>query len=205
MNTAQTPIPGRARRRRPDWRRIAGTFAIVLGFVYIADAFAIHTKAWLAQTLIEHAWSRNLETGRAAARPWRWADTTPVARLHFVRQDRDQVVLAGDSGRVLAFGPGHRDGTPLPGEAGNSVVSGHRDTHFSVLRELTAGDPIEVQNMRGERVRYEVDGARVVDHRDLRVLADDGQDTLTLITCWPFDALRPGGPGRYVVTARRIG
>ena len=39
----------------------------------------------------------------------------------------------------MAFGPGHLSGTPLPGEAGNAVVSGHRDTHFAFLRGLREG------------------------------------------------------------------
>ena len=55
------------------------------------------------------------------------------------------MVLAGASGRTLAFGPGHVDGTPLPGEHGNAVVSGHRDTHFAFLRDLRCGDVLEVQ------------------------------------------------------------
>ncbi len=33
------------------------------------------------------------------------------------------------------------------------------------------------------------------------VLRDAGDTRLTLVTCYPFDALRPGGPLRYVVTA----
>lgn len=37
------------------------------------------------------------------------------------------------------------------------------------------------------------------------ILADFGDDRLTLITCFPFDAIQPGGPERYVVTAIRSG
>jgi sortase A len=49
-----------------------------------------------------------------------------------------------------------------------------------------------------------VTGARVVDRRDLSVTADGGDTRLTLVTCFPFDALRPGGPLRYVVEARSV-
>ena len=51
----------------------------------------------------------------------------PVGRLEFVRQRQSMIVLAGDTGRVLAFGPGHRPGSSLPGDSGNSVISAHRD------------------------------------------------------------------------------
>ena len=49
----------------------------------------------------------------------------------------------------MAFGPGHLDGTPRPGEPGNAVVSGHRDTHFAFLRRLREGDAILVERPDG--------------------------------------------------------
>ena len=79
------------------------------------EAAYIHAKAWLAQRLIASAWNRSLASG-AAAKPWPWADTYPVARLEAPRQKQSLMVLAGSSGRTLAFGPGHVEGTPLPGE-----------------------------------------------------------------------------------------
>jgi sortase A len=114
----------------------------------------------------------------------------------------DLFVLAGASGRTMAFGPGHVDGTPLPGEPGNSVVSGHRDTHFAFLRRLRAGDPIVVERRDGRRLQYTVSETLVVDRRDAWVTQEAGDTRLTLVTCYPFDAIRPGGPLRYVVTAR---
>ncbi|MCL4182519.1 MAG: class GN sortase [Burkholderiaceae bacterium] len=161
----------------------------------------LHLKAWLAQAMIEQAWQHNRADGRAAARPWAWADTTAVARITFVEQARSMVVLAGDAGRVLAFGPGHRTGTPLPGTAGNSMISGHRDTHFRILGQLADGQRIEVERLDGRRRTYRVVAARIVDRRNLGIAADRGADELTLVTCWPFDAVAPGGPLRYVVSA----
>jgi len=124
-----------------------------------------------------------------------------VARITFVEQARSLIVLDGDSGRVLAFGPGRRAGSPLPGSAGNSVVSGHRDTHFRILEQVAPGQHVEVERLDGRHRTYRVVATRVVDRRDLGVVADRGIDELTLVTCWPFDAIRPGGPLRYVVSA----
>ena len=31
-----------------------------------------------------------------------------------------------------------------------------------------------------------------------------GDDALILVTCWPLDALRPGGPERLVLVARPV-
>ena len=157
-------------------------------------------KARLAQHLVRDAWGKTL-AGGGHALPWPGAATYPVARLLVPGGGVDVIVLAGASGRPMAFGPGHLSGTPRPGEAGNSVVSGHRDTHFAFLRHLRAGDEIVVERRDGRHRRYVVEGSRIVDRRETGVLRDAVDTRLTLVTCYPFDALRPGGPLRYVVTA----
>jgi sortase A len=166
------------------------------------EAMVIRAKALLARRLIAWAWNRSLATG-AAVKPWPWADVFPVARLEAPRQGAALMVLAGTSGRTLAFGPGHVDGTPLPGDPGNAVVSGHRDTHFAFLRDLRSGDTLVVHSASGRVVRYVVSGIEVVRNKDVRVLLDTGDDRLTLVTCYPLDSVLPGGPLRYVVVATR--
>ena len=168
------------------------------------EAAYIYTKAWLAQKLIASAWDKSRTRG-IAMRPWPWADTYPVARIEVPRQGESLMVLSGASGRTLAFGPGHVEGTPLPGSPGNSVVSGHRDTHFAFLRQLRLDDLLLVQSGTGGVVRYRVAAREVVHRKDVRVLLDAGDDRLTLVTCFPFDAAIPGGPLRYVVVAIRDG
>jgi sortase A len=44
----------------------------------------------------------------------------------------------------------------------------------------------------------------VVDSRRSSLLLDTEQSVLSLVTCYPFDAPEPGGPMRYVVTARML-
>lgn len=165
----------------------------------IGDAIVIHGKAWMAQVLLDRAWSQTL-AGERNARPWPWADTRPVARLEVPRLGIDHIVLAGASGRVLAFGPGHMDGTASPGAPGNSVINGHRDTHFSFLDDLEAGDMVRVQTAASGMVDYQVTDVRVVDSRTAR-LAESADPMLTLVTCYPFGAVTTGGALRYSVTA----
>jgi len=181
----------------------ASAALMVAGAWQLGQAGWIEAKAWLAQWLIEDAWARAAQ-GEAHPRPWPWADTWPVARLDVPRLEVSRMVLSGASGRVMAFGPGHLDGTPLPGVSGNSVVSGHRDTHFRFLRDLRAGDRIEVTRPDGSRKEYRVTETRVVEQSETGLLRDTDEARLTLITCWPFDALRPGGPMRYVVRAGEV-
>ena len=157
----------------------------------------IHAKAQLAQYLLQRAWTRTLE-GERDARPWPWADTWPVARLRVPAHGVDLIVLDGVSGRTLAFAPGH--GGPLPGAAGTAVISGHRDTHFRFLAAVKTGEEIVVETPGRPAARFRVVETAVVDSRTAVLRAADGP-ALALLTCYPFDALRAGGPLRWVVTA----
>jgi len=197
-------VTGRVALVSAGWLRISGTGVLLAVVAWHAGRAAwIEAKAHLAQTLIRRAW-RQSSAGAGDVRPWPWADTQPVARLMVPRRGVDTFVLAGASGRTLAFGPGHLDGTPRPGARGNAVISGHRDTHFAFLRRLESGDLVVVENRDGRRRRFIVSSTRVVDRRDVGVVADVGDTRLTLVTCYPFEAIRPGGPLRYVVVARAV-
>jgi sortase A len=184
------------------FHRIHWLLAALAGFAlwHLGQAGWIHAKARLAQYLMQAAWERSLK-GEREPKPWPWADTWPVARLVAPRQGVEVFVLAGATGRTLAFGPGHLFGTAAPGAPGNSVISAHRDTHFAFLRHLAPGDELLVETADGLRRRYVVSDAEVVDRRDLRATAPEPTPRLTLITCWPFEAVSPRGPLRYVVRA----
>ena len=185
-------------------KRAVAAICIVLlagaGAASFGHGLYIHAKAQLAQVLLHAAWDRTRATG-IAAKPWPWADTHPVARLMAPGQDADVLVLAGASGRTLAFGPGHLDGSAQPGDPGNAVITAHRDTHFRFLKEAGPGDLIVVERADGATRRFRIRTSYVADARDLKLPRDTQVPTLTLVTCYPFDALNPGGPLRYVVVA----
>lgn len=172
----------------------------IAGAIQFGHGAYLFAKAQLAQVLIERAWQRAL-AGEPTPRPWPWADTWPVARLEAPAHGVSLFVLAGSSGRTLAFGPGHEQGTPLPGAPGNSVIGGHRDTHLGFLEKISVGDAIRVQRADGLHIHFRVTQLDVLDKRETWVTRNDGDLRLTLITCWPFDALRAGGDERYVVIA----
>jgi len=173
------------------------------GLWQLGEGAWIHAKAMLAQQLLQQAWE-HVEQGEVGAKPWPWADTTPLARLRVDRLGVDQIVLAGASGRTLAFGPGHVTGAALPGGEGNVVISGHRDTHFQFLRELKGGDQIELELPDGGVERYAVLHQAVYHQDDVWLMQDSLYQQLTLITCYPFDDPVPGGELRYVVEAEKM-
>jgi len=171
-----------------------------LGGASFGHGVYIYAKAQLAQALLHRAWDRQRATG-SAVKPWPWADTHPIARLIIPARAADILVLAGASGRTLAFGPGHLDGSAPPGDPGNAVITAHRDTHFRFLKDVASGDELLVERTDGGVRRFRIRASYVADYRELHLPRDTAVPTLTLVTCYPFDALNPGGPLRYVVVA----
>ena len=177
----------------------AGLLA-TLGLWQAGSGLYIHAKALLAQVLLQRAWERTM-AGEEQVRPWPWADTWPVARLEAPGHDADMIVLDGASGRTLAFGPGQSHGFAQIGAPGPALISAHRDTHFSFLRDIEAGDTLRLYTADGALHAYRVAGTEIVDHRDAAIPDDPFASTVTLVTCYPFDSLTAGGPLRFLVHA----
>jgi len=183
-------------------RIIAPVLLALTGLILFGQGAYIHAKARLAQLLLEQAFAETIATGHPV-KPWSWADTWPVARIEVTRLHASVIVLAGSSGQALAFGPGHVELTSDAGERGTVVYAAHRDTHFRFLRDVAAGDEIDVTRSDGKRFRYRADGSSVVrfDASGIDPLSDGYE--LVLSTCWPFDAVTPG-PERYLLHATMI-
>lgn len=183
----------RGRQRRP--LMAAALAAAVFSLYPFGSAAWIPAKAWLAQALIERSWRASAIAEPTP--PWPWADTRPVAVLEVPRLDRRLHVLAGASGRSLAFGPVLAEGY---GGGLDLLVSGHRDTHFRFLEELRDGDRL-LWSTHGEQRWFEVRQREVIDSRRAEPVLEPAISRLSLVTCYPFDSVVAGGPLRYVVTA----
>lgn len=183
--------------RARHWFHAAVPFtAAFFSLLLLLQALWIPAKAELAQWLIERSWQQAL-AGKEEQRPWPWADTLPVGVLSVPGLDIRQMILEGNSGRNLAFGPVLLDGS---GQGRDLVISGHRDTHFRFLRELQPGDRLGVQ-LRDSTRLFEVSQVDIVDSRNRELVIEPGTHRLSLVTCYPFDTPQAGGPLRYVVTA----
>ena len=183
--------------------RIEIVLALVLGGLALSQlggAAYIHTKALLAQHLLERAWIKT-ESIHSHVTPWPWADTWPVARLEFPRSQQSLMVLSDATGRSLAFGPGVLQQAALYQPGATPVISGHRDTHFAVLRDLQVGDALRLQLADRAVRHFRVIALRVIDTRKQELVIKPDAAELILTTCYPFDAINPGGPLRYIVIA----
>lgn len=187
-------------RRRFCW--LSAGMLLVLGGWLIGQGLWIHVKATAAQWLLQSAWDRTLKT-QHPAKPWPWADTWPVGRLLVPQHGIDQIILADASGRSLAFGPGQVTHEAFPDGTHALVLSGHRDTHFSFLQNVIQGETMTLQTIQGNWLGFKVEDTAVLDSRTDHLFNDQSDDSLVLITCYPFEAFLPGGPLRYVVKAGR--
>ena len=124
-----------------------------------------------------------------------------MARLRAPDSGVDLLVLAGDSGNALAFGPGLAWASTGPAGGGTAVIAGHRDTHFAFLAELQRGEELILVLGNGSALTYLVEHARIVNADEETISVAKGNESLLLVTCYPFNALRSGGPLRYTVQA----
>jgi len=170
------------------------------GVSYAGQGIYLTMKATLAQYLLHEAWVESKHKGQGVP-PWPWADTKPLARLDFIQQGQSYIVLEGTSGRSLAFAPGHLPGSALPGNQGHIIISAHRDTHFSTLQNFSKDTIFTLEDLKSKKYYYQVQEIRIVDTRVTPLILEPEKGLLTLLTCYPFDAINAGSPYRYRVDA----
>ena len=123
----------------------------------------------------------------------------PLALLKIPRLKLEVPVFAGTDRVTLNRGAGVVEGTALPMEPGNVVLSAHRDSYFRALKDIAVGDAIELQTLQGSRL-FEVAETFITDPLDVSVLDPAETPLLTLITCYPFYYVG-FAPDRYIVRA----
>jgi len=123
----------------------------------------------------------------------------PLAVLRIPKVHLEVPVLEGTDEFTLNRGVGRIAGTARPGQGGNIGIAGHRDGFFRPLKDISAGDSIELVTTSGTD-RYAVDRVRITSPADVSALRPRAEPSLTLVTCYPFYFVGPA-PKRYVVEA----
>lgn len=182
-------------------RKFFFTILLSLGLWHVSSSGYMLAKAELSQYLIQSAWQQTLKDGKHH-KPWSWADTYPILEMKIPRLNQSNYILAGSSGRNLAFSVTHMSQSGLLGENKTMVLSGHRDSHFSYLKNLKVGDKIIIKDTDNTMV-YTMTKARVIDStmHKINIL---NKNELLLTSCYPFDALSAGGNLKYVVYASPV-
>jgi sortase A len=130
------------------------------------------------------------------------ADSTAVGRLEIPRLGIAAIVKEGDDERTLRRAVGLVPGSPGPGQPGNMILAGHRDTFFWPLRKIKPADRIRLL-VPPHTYEYEVQSVRIVEPEETSVLESRGVEELTLVTCYPFRFVGPA-PQRFIVSAARV-
>ena len=169
--------------------------------------------AYLESRVFQARENRRLEEALAPAGPHSLPAPPPpvlsrktgslVGRLEIPRLKISTIVLEGSDNRTLQLGVGLVPESAGPGEAGNMVLGGHRDTFFRPLRRIRKGDRLMLVTPQG-RYRYEVQWISIVKPSDTDVLKPTRQPSLTLVTCYPFWYVG-AAPDRFIVRARLVG
>jgi sortase A len=134
----------------------------------------------------------------------------PIGRIEIPDIGVDFVYVQGVELKDLRDGPGHFPQTPMPGQAGNAALAGHRTTYaapFNRLDELGPGAEITIETLQGT-FTYRVDaqpapegeeprGWFTVSPSQVEILEQDGTNRLTLVACHP----KYSASQRIVVTA----
>ena len=161
-------------------------------------------KASRAQRLLRRAWAATQAEG-VPVKPWPWADTWPIARLSMpdrgIRPDRPRRRERALDGVRPGSGRGHRAARHL-GQHGPERAPRHPVPLPRGASPPATSFASRTRAARGTTTRSETRSSSA--REAVEILWDTDNSLLTLVTCYPFDALVPGSPLRYVVRAAAL-
>jgi len=194
------PIAKTPRKSRALLLRAAYYFLLASGAFGLGYAGYVIADAHIYQTIEE---SRFESVSPSEARHPVLLEGSAIGVMDVPRLGLKAIFVQGDSPRILRHAVGHISETALPGESGNVVLTAHRDSFFRPLRSIQPGDAITIKTLNGE-FEYQVESTEVVLPSDVQVLQPSSENTLTLVTCFPFYYVG-AAPKRFIVHARQIG
>lgn len=126
-----------------------------------------------------------------------------IGIISIPKLEKDLPIISGTEDEQLSRGVGHFAGTKFPGQDGQILLSGHRDTVFQGLGDLNHGDEIVIDVEYGT-FTYEIINTFIVDADDRTVIDFTiDEEILVLTTCYPFQFVG-NAPQRYIIEAKPI-
>jgi sortase A len=184
---------------------LAGIVIIGIGVWQLADTkFQSDTTLKEAKKIVAKAESNFEEEipkrNKKVETP-KFGDTIGLLTIPKIKSEL--AIVEGTDPNDLKKGVGHYKGSYFPGENGQIVLSGHRDTVFRRLGELEPGDVFEVENANG-KFKYELTNTKIVDAEDRSIITlQNSKEELIVITCYPFRFVG-NAPQRYIIYAKPI-
>jgi len=184
-----------------SWREAVSLVFLAVGLALIGYVASQYWGMYSGQRRLQAEWQKQMATAANPGLP-PLSEAEMLTRVSIPKIRLDAVVVEGATPKQLAIGPGHLTETAYPGETGNTVITGHRDTFFRHIYELEKGDAVFVHR-NGEVFKYEVTGKKIVKPEDVSVLRPTSDPQLTLITCYPTYYIGPA-PDRLVVFSKLV-
>lgn len=113
--------------------------------------------------------------------------------------DIEVTAYHGDSESEFRKGVGHYAGSFYPGQGGNILIAGHRNSFFRNFEYLEIGDRVIFETTYG-RFEYAITEFKIIKGTDNSIAKDTTKEQLTMYTCYPFTYIG-NAPERYVVIA----
>ena len=147
---------------------------IIAGILLLGYVGGEYWGMYRSQKNLEAAWQNQAATLNASSQTHQLniAPEQMLTRLVVTKIGIDAIVVEGASRKDLSEGPGHMKQTAEPGETGNAVVTGHRDTFFLPLRNIRREDVITMTTLLGE-YRYRVVSTKIVAPEDAKAFLTD--------------------------------
>jgi sortase A len=195
------------RRRRSYAMRAVQWLLLVIAVSCLGFYCYSYLERQVYQTYDAWTFDQTADVPPSTALPARAAKKTApafssIGRVSIPRLGLSAMVREGTDTQTLRVAVGHISSTPLPGESGNVALAGHRDTFFRELKNLDKNDTIDFSTHQGD-FKYRVDEIMVVSPENTGVLKASEGNTLTLVTCFPFQYIG-NAPKRFIVRARQI-
>ena len=183
-------------------RRFLGLLLCGAGAALLLAVGFDYARAAYARKHVAEVWKQESSGSLASHWPDPLKKGDPAGRITIPAVGLDEVVIEGVDPADLDIAPGHFPGSALPGEAGNAIISAHRDRQFHALQHVVLGDTVITESRAG-RVTWIVVSRRIVE-RGTPALFATKDPTLTLTTCWPIRYVGPA-PDRLLITAKLAG
>jgi len=189
------------------WIGAGGWLAVGVAGLLDQRTQAQRVEQWLPATVTtdlsapdQSDWSQARRTAWQHARAA--GAEPPMAVLRIPDLEIQAEIFPGTSERVLDLGVGHIQGTATPGSGGNVGLAAHRDGYFRRLKDVRIGEEIRIRTGDAE-YQYRVASIDIVLPDATHVLAPTPEESLTLVTCYPFYFLG-NAPQRFIVRATRV-
>ena len=163
-------------------RSLSSCALLFFGFVFAGHGISLFVTAEQEQQSARLKWLSVRSIQTEAAKDW---DLGVVARISFDRLQKEVFVYGDENPANLKKGPVWLRMTRSFAAQGNTVVAGHRDTHFRFLKDARVGDVFRVDDAVIHRT-YRITEMRVVWPKDRSLLAPAPKKVITLVTCYPF-------------------